>query len=373
MNAQDILRINYAFEESKCAIAEQIYKATKQFIAQPHHMNFYDLLTYKGLSDKLVSKVIDTLPPLKQLVEPEMWRKLISDQQFLHLATLAASYPQQRSGVIYNWEEFELQMQQRHQPVAVNRFFYRSVLLDSLNLLIMELVAPIDGFDGLTDMYFTLSAEAVDLLIFFQPLQPEKFDDHIQNVSVHKEEPALDNAEKALAALKYHLDDWKIYILDAMAKYNKKYCHFDNNKVTFAELFCNSDFNGNFWRNLVEDLLENCNEITDQENLYINQFYKISGIAQTILEGGIREQVDCPYIDLKVNVVFPDKKIKKIGVFLEGFKKNDGFKVFIINCVEPDFPLPELPLLTLDENIIYCFRFMTAAELKKKKLQIAAG
>lgn len=373
MNASEILRINYAFEESKCAIAEQIYKATKQFIAQPHHMNFYDLLTYKGLSDELVSKVIETLLPLKKMVEPEMWLKLIGNPQFLCLTTLAGGYPKLRPSVIYNWEEFELQTLQGQQPIAVKRFFYRSVLLDSLNLLIMELVAPIDGFDGLTDMYFTLSTEAVDLLIFFRPLQPEKFDDHIQNVSVHKEKPALDNTEKALAALKYHLDDWKIYILEAMAKYNKKYCRFDNNKVTFAELFCNSDFNGNFWRNLAEDLLENCNEITEQENLYISQFYKISGIVQTILEGGIREQVDYPYIDLKVDLVFPDKKIKKVGVFLEGFKKSDGFKVFIINCVEPDFPLPELPLFTLDENIIYCFRFMTAAELKKKRLQIAAG
>ncbi len=373
MNVPEIMRINYAFEESKCAIAEQIYKATKQFIAQPHHMNFYDLLTLKGLSDELISEVIEALPPIKKMVEPEMWSKLIGNPQFLCLTTLAASYPMQRPGAIYNWEQFETKVQKGQPPLAVSRFFYRSAIFGSLNLLIMELVAPIDGFDGLTDMYFFLPNNTVDLLIFFQPVQSEKFNGYVQSVCSGKGEEQAAKMEKAPEALKYHLGGWKIFILEAMARYNSKYCHYDSNKVTFAELLCDPEFDGAFWRNLIDDLSENCDEITEQEKIYISSFNNIIGIVQTIIEGGIKDVIHKTFIDLNVDLIFPGNKIRKTKAVLEGYKKTAGFKVFIINCVEPDFPLPELPFFAIDENIAYCFRFLTAAELKKKKLQITAA
>lgn len=370
MNAQEIRRINFAFEESKCAIADLIYKSTRKFISRPYELSFFDLLTGEGISEELVCEIVQSLSPVKKMVEPEMWAELLHNPQFLCLVTMAGGYPRFRPGAVLNWELFEPEVPEGSEPLAVSQFFYRSAFYESLNFLIMELAAPVEGLDGLTDMYFSLSGCSVEMMIFFRPVAPEKFKDYLQTVRGNEKVDPCQTREKALAALKYHLSDWKIFLLDRMAERVPEYRHCDSAQTTFAQLLCDQRFNGRYWKKLIADLVESCDGVSVQEDLYIADFCNISGIIQTILDGGIKGKENCPFINLQLDMIYPDESVKRVEALLETFRKNDGGKTIVINCVEPDFPLPELPFFAMDEDIIYCFRFVTPAELKKKKRRL---
>lgn len=366
MNTNDLMRINFAFEESKCEIADKIQRQTHHFIENPHRMKFYDLLTQPGVSGDFIGDIVAELPSIKQLVETKLWEELVKNPKFSFLVALAAQYPVLRPGKILNWELFELHAPEEGQPIPLDKCFYRSFYYEKDELLLMELVAPIEELDGLTDMYFILPECPMDLIIFFVPVAPDKFSQSLQNLSVSSQTSALGSKEKVVSALKYHLEEWKIYIAEAMAKIDPTLHGADIATLSYEKLFSASQFTGRFWQNLMEELANKCDGITIQEGMYLADFENLSGIIQTLTEEGLKIESSVEMVNLNIDLLFEDGTVKNTQAYCEVIPKENGFKIYLVSLTEPDFPFPEIPYFATEQNCVYCFKLVSPETLKEK-------